>query len=89
MEVSRRDFVRASTAVAGGGALADLAGLGTNLAPTLARAAELRIKAAKPIRAGSDIAFLGGLIRFVINHDRWNTDGFLRDFVVNCSSRRC
>ena len=47
MEVSRRDFLRVSTAVAGGGALGGLTGLGANLAPTLARAAELRIKDAK------------------------------------------
>lgn len=47
MEVSRRDFLRVSTGVAGGTALGGLTGLGANLAPTLARAAELRIKDAK------------------------------------------
>src|SRR5690349_7595884 len=47
MEVSRRDFLRVSTAIAGGGALGGLTGLGANLAPTLAQAAELRIKDAK------------------------------------------
>src|ERR671926_407302 len=31
-----------------------------------------------PIRAGTDIAFLGGLIRYVIE-----TDSFFRDYVVN------
>jgi formate dehydrogenase major subunit len=31
-----------------------------------------------PIRAGSDIAFLGGLIRYIIENDR-----FFRDYVVN------
>ena len=31
-----------------------------------------------PVRAGSDIAFLGGVIRHVINSDRWNTDPFFR-----------
>ncbi len=36
-----------------------------------------------PIRAGSDIAFLGGLINYVINSPRWNTEPFFRDFVVN------
>jgi formate dehydrogenase major subunit len=36
-----------------------------------------------PIRAGSDIALLGGLIRHVINSPRWNTDPFFRTFVVN------
>src|SRR5262245_39187964 len=36
-----------------------------------------------PIRAGSDIAFLGGIINFVINSERWNGDRFFRDFVVH------
>jgi formate dehydrogenase major subunit len=36
-----------------------------------------------PIRAGSDIAFLGGAIRHVIESERWNTDPFFRSFVVN------
>src|SRR5262245_54068588 len=31
-----------------------------------------------PIRAGSDIAFLGGLVRYIIEHDL-----FFRDYVVN------
>ena len=36
-----------------------------------------------PLRAGSDIAFLGGLINHVLNSERWNTDPFFRDYVVN------
>src|SRR3977135_3784783 len=36
-----------------------------------------------PIRAGSDIAFLGGLINYVVNSRRWNTDAFFKEFVVN------
>src|SRR5688572_5333350 len=36
-----------------------------------------------PIRAGSDIAFLGGLVNYVINSPRWNTDPFFKEFVVN------
>lgn len=36
-----------------------------------------------PIRAGTDIAFLGGLIRFVMNDDRWNRDPFFREYLVN------
>src|SRR5687767_11263703 len=36
-----------------------------------------------PIRAGSDIAFLGGLINYVINSERWNTEPFFREYVVN------
>jgi formate dehydrogenase major subunit len=35
-----------------------------------------------PIRAGSDVAFLGGVINHVINSERWNTDPFFREFVV-------
>ena len=35
-----------------------------------------------PVRAGSDIAFLGGLINHVINSERWNSDPFFRSFVV-------
>jgi TAT (twin-arginine translocation) pathway signal sequence len=44
MEPSRRDFLKVSGGGAGGTALGGLAGLGANLAPTLARAQELRIK---------------------------------------------
>jgi formate dehydrogenase major subunit len=36
-----------------------------------------------PVRAGSDIAFLGGIIRHVINSERWNTDPFFRSWVVS------
>jgi len=36
-----------------------------------------------PIRAGSDIAFLGGLINYIINSERWNTDPFFREYVAN------
>src|SRR2546430_2718032 len=36
-----------------------------------------------PGRAGSDIAFLGGIIRHVIESERWNTDPFFRSWVVN------
>src|SRR5688500_14776876 len=36
-----------------------------------------------PLRAGSDIAFLGGLINYVLSSERWNTDPFFRDYVVN------
>jgi formate dehydrogenase major subunit len=47
MDVSRRTFLKFSSAVTAGTALGGLAGLGANLAPTLARAQELRIKDAK------------------------------------------
>jgi formate dehydrogenase major subunit len=36
-----------------------------------------------PIRAGSDIAFLGGLVTFVMNNERWNRDPFFREYLVN------
>jgi Anaerobic dehydrogenases, typically selenocysteine-containing len=36
-----------------------------------------------PVRAGSDIAFLGGVINYVINSERWNKDSFFQTFVVN------
>jgi formate dehydrogenase major subunit len=47
MEVTRRNFLRAAAAAAPGTALGGLAALGGSLAPTVARAQELRIKAAK------------------------------------------
>jgi formate dehydrogenase major subunit len=47
MDVSRRTFLKVSSATATGTALGGLAGLGANLAPTLARAQDLRIKDAK------------------------------------------
>jgi formate dehydrogenase major subunit len=36
-----------------------------------------------PLRAGSDVAFLGGLIRYVLESERWNTDPFFRSWVGN------
>ena len=36
-----------------------------------------------PIRAGSDIAFLGGLIKYVLDSERWNSDPFFREYVAN------
>lgn len=35
-----------------------------------------------PLRAGSDIAFLGGIVNFVLSSERWNTDPFFRSFVT-------
>jgi formate dehydrogenase major subunit len=35
-----------------------------------------------PIRAGSDVAFLGGLINYVLSSTRWNTDPFFREYVA-------
>ncbi len=36
-----------------------------------------------PVRAGSDIAFLGGLINYVVHDERWNTDTFFRQYLVH------
>ncbi len=36
-----------------------------------------------PIRAGTDIVFLGGLIRHVIDSERWNADPFFREYVLH------
>jgi formate dehydrogenase major subunit len=36
-----------------------------------------------PVRAGSDIAFLGGLINHVLNDERWNTDDFFRQYLIH------
>ena len=36
-----------------------------------------------PVRAGSDIAFLGGVINYVINSEKWNKDPFFKKFVAN------
>ena len=36
-----------------------------------------------PIRAGSDVAFLGGLIHYVLESERWKGDPFFKEFVVN------
>ena len=35
------------------------------------------------IRAGSDIAFLGGIINYVLNDRRWITDSFFQQYLVN------
>src|SRR5512142_3547459 len=35
-----------------------------------------------PVRAGSDIAFLGGIIRYVLDSQRWNTDPFFHTWLV-------
>ena len=47
MDLSRRDFFNLSAGAVTGTALGGIAGLGVSLAPTLARAQELRIKHAK------------------------------------------
>src|SRR5438552_3713006 len=36
-----------------------------------------------PIRAGSDLIFLGGLVNHVLNSEKWSTDPFFRTWVVN------
>ena len=32
-----------------------------------------------PVRAGSDIAFLGGIIKHVLNSEKWNNDPVLQN----------
>ncbi len=36
-----------------------------------------------PIRAGSDIVFLGGIINYVINNERWQKDDFFHTWAVH------
>src|ERR1700757_3845881 len=36
-----------------------------------------------PVRAGSDIIFLGGLIHYVLTSEKWNRDPFFKTWVVN------
>jgi formate dehydrogenase major subunit len=36
-----------------------------------------------PIRAGSDIAFLGAIINYVINSERWNSDPFFKEYLTH------
>ncbi len=35
------------------------------------------------LRAGSDLVFLGALVNYVVNHERWNTDPFFREYVTH------
>jgi formate dehydrogenase major subunit len=35
------------------------------------------------LRPGSDIAFLGGLINYVLHSERWNSDPFFQEYVAN------
>ena len=36
-----------------------------------------------PVRAGSDIAFLGGVVNYVINSERWTSDAFFQSWLLN------
>ena len=36
-----------------------------------------------PVRAGSDIVYLGALVNYIINSPRWNSEPFFREYVVN------
>jgi len=36
-----------------------------------------------PLRAGSDIVFLGALVNYIINSDRWNNEPFFKEYVLN------
>src|SRR5512134_436630 len=39
-----------------------------------------------PIRAGTDIVFLGGLVNYILNSETWNNDPFFKEYVVNFSN---
>lgn len=36
-----------------------------------------------PIRAGSDIALLGGIVNYVLNDERWSSDEFFQEYLVH------
>jgi len=36
-----------------------------------------------PIRPGSDLVFLGALVNYVLNSERWNSDPFFREYVLH------
>ena len=36
-----------------------------------------------PVRPGSDIAFLGGIINHILNSQRWHTEPFFKQYAVN------
>ena len=36
-----------------------------------------------PVRAGSDIVYLGALVNYILNSPRWNSEPFFREYVVN------
>ncbi len=36
-----------------------------------------------PLRAGSDIAFLGGIIHYILDSERWHNDPFFKEYALN------
>ncbi len=36
-----------------------------------------------PLRAGSDIVFLGALVNYIINSERWNSEPFFKEYVTS------
>jgi formate dehydrogenase major subunit len=75
MGVSRREFLRVSTSTALGG----LIGLGVDLAPALARAAELRIKDAKVFPGVCPYCAVGcGTVVHTVNGAIVNVEGDVR-----------
>lgn len=36
-----------------------------------------------PLRVGTDLVFLGGLINYAINSERWNSDPFFKEYVTH------
>lgn len=42
-----------------------------------------------PLRPGSDLVFLGALVRYVIESERWNSDPFFREYLVHYTNASC
>jgi formate dehydrogenase major subunit len=70
MQVSRRDFLRVSVGAGAGTAIGGLVGLGVTLAPTLARAQELRIKDAKTVPSICPFCSVGCATLIHVKEDR-------------------
>jgi formate dehydrogenase major subunit len=76
MILSRRSFLKVSSETLAGTALGGLVGLGVNLAPTLARAQELRIKDAKATPSVCPYCAVGcGTLVHTVNGQIVNIEG--------------
>ncbi len=42
-----------------------------------------------PLRAGSDLVFLGALVNYVLNIERWHQDPFFKEYVVHYTNAPC
>ncbi len=76
MELSRRDFLHASTSAAAGTAIGGLVGLGATLGPATARAQELRIKDAKTVPSVCPYCSVGcATLVYTVNDHIINIEG--------------